>query len=354
MWITLIALAVLIVLLFLMPARTPRIAIPPASDGRDSIASLEKVMIGGAEQWILTRSNDTRNPVLLYVHGGPGTSQLAQNRKNTLSLENHFTVVNWDQRGAGKSYGAMKDRNSMHMDQVVDDAIELSELLAKRFGKKKIAIAGHSWGSAIGVLAVAKRPGLFNAYIGIGQVADVMESEKISYEWTLEQAGKAGDIASVKKLTDYGAPPYSGDWVTKFMTQRRILGKYGGEFYGSKIGAFGSVIRDLVFSTEYTVIDRINFFRGILGSVRLMMPELMAVDLRSQVPQLDVPVWFMLGRHDYEAPFKVAEEYFSALIAPSKTLCWFENSSHMPNTEERELFNEILIEKVLPVVKEAS
>ncbi len=258
--------------------------------------------------------------------------------------------MNWDQRGAGKSYRAIKDRSRMRIDQFVSDIIELTEYLEKRFGKKKITLAGHSWGSAICTLAAAKRPDLFNAYIGIGQISNAAEGERLSYKWTLQQARLANDTASVKKLESFGMPPYSGDWRAKFMYQRRVLGKYGGEFFSGKAGALGVVIKSILFSSEYTFFDRINFFRGIMDSVKILFPQLQTVNLFEQVPSLDIPVWFMLGRHDYEVPSVLSEQYFNILQSPSKKLFWFENSSHMPNTEERELFNKILIEQILQAI----
>ena len=319
-------------------------------DGK-SIASLEKLTIGNSVQWVLIRSENTKNPILLFLHGGPGTSELTLNRKNTRTLERYFTIVNWDQRGAGKSYAAAGDGSRMVIDQFVSDIIELTQYLEKRFGKKKITLVGHSWGTAIGVLAVAKRPDLFNGYIGIGQMSDVTEGETISYEWTLRQAGLAKNARDVEKLMEIGRPPYSGDWRAKFMSQRRILGKYGGEYYGSRVGAFGVVFRSLLLSTEYTLMDRFNYFRGIFGSVKLLFPQLLKVNLFGLVPELAVPVWFMLGRHDYEVPSVLSEKYFNALEAPSKELIWFEKSAHLPNTEERELFNGILIDRILPLVR---
>lgn len=238
----------------------------------------------------------------------------------------------------------------MNINQFVSDIHELTEYLAKRFNKKKIILAGHSWGSVIGALAVSKRPELYSAYIGIGQMSNVAESEKISYEWTLQQATLSNDEKAVAKLREIGSPPYTGAWRKKFMTERQLLGKFGGEYYGSKIGAFGVVIKNLLLSTEYTFLDRINFFKGIFESVELVFPELLKVDLFTQVPELKVPVWFMLGRHDYEVPSVLAAKYFDVLKAPAKTLCWFENSSHMPNTEEEKLFNQILVEKILPAL----
>ena len=338
---SLAAITVLGVLLF-RPAFTPRL--------RHGLATLEQVRIGGVDQWIMIRSQDPTNPVLLFVHGGPGTSQLTLMRHNTKALEAHFTVVSWDQRGAGKSYRASRDASHMNVSQFVDDVIELTQYLEARFHQPKITLAGHSWGSAISVLAVQRRPDLFNAYIGIGQVSDMVQGEQLSWEWALQQAKAANDQRSVKQLMA-GPPPYSGEgWRAKFLTERRILGKYGGEFHARKIGAFGVVLKNLIFSTEYTLVDRINFFRGIFHSLELLMPEFFNVNLVRQAPQLAVPVYFMLGRHDYEVPSLLAEKYFAELKAPKKSLFWFENSAHMPNTEERDRFNDILLHSVLPEV----
>ncbi len=347
-----IVLVLLIVLaLVFLPGYTPRIKNSGELRGQKSIAELQKVTIGNSEQWVLIRSENIDNPILLFVHGGPGTSQLTLIKNNTQPIEKYFTVVNWDQRGAGKSYQAIRDKSRMTIDQFVSDLNELAEYLAKRFDKTKIILVGHSWGSAIGILAVSKRPELYRAYIGIGQVSNMAEGERISYEWTLQQATAAGDTKRVNQLREIGSPPYTGAWRKKFMTQRRILGRYGGEYYGSKVGAFGVVIRNLVFSTEYTLVDRINYFRGIFESVELLFPELLKVNLFVQVPELKVPVWFMLGRHDYEMPSVLSAQYFNILKAPAKTLCWFENSAHLPNTEERELFNQVLVEKILPAIE---
>jgi pimeloyl-ACP methyl ester carboxylesterase len=335
--------------LFLWPVGTPRI------DSRlhpRSLAVLEQVPVNETRQWVLIRSENTANPVVLFVHGGPGTSQLTLMRHNTQVLEKYFTVVNWDQRRAGKSFAAGHDVERLNMGQIVDDIIDLSMQLAKRFRKGRILLVGHSWGSAVGMLAVSKRPDLFSAYIGIGQMSRTAESELISYEWTLEQARRASDRSSVKTLTRIGPPPYAGNWRKSFITERRILGKYGGEYYGSRNGAFGAVVRNLVFSREYSMVDRINYFRGIFQSLVALFPELFRMDLFVQVPGVEVPVYFCLGRHDYEVPSELSARYFEALKAPRKQLVWFENSAHLPNTEEKDRFNEFMIQTVLPVLAE--
>ena len=147
-----------------------------------------------------------------------------------------------------------------------------------------------------------------------------------------------------------GRPPYTGDWRSSFLTQRRILGKYGGEYHGTRTGAFGVVLGHLVFSREYTVADRVNFFRGIFRSLDALFAEELRLDLFVQVPEVAVPVFFCLGRHDYEVPSALAAQYFAALEAPRKQLVWFDNSAHLPNTEERGRFNEFMIGTVLPTL----
>jgi pimeloyl-ACP methyl ester carboxylesterase len=168
---------------------------------------------------------------------------------------------------------------------------------------------------------------------------------------SLEQAERAKDQSSIKKLAAIGPPPYTGNnWRSKFLTERRILGKHGGEYYQSKSGALGVVLMNLVFSREYTMLDRINFFRGVLQSVTALYPELSRMDLFVQVPELKIPVFFCLGRHDYEVPSVLSAKYFEALKAPRKQLVWFERSAHLPNTEEKDTFNEFMIKTVLPTL----
>ena len=146
---------------------------------------LEKVRIGGSDQWVLERSEDVDNPVVLYLHGGPGTSQLTSNRRNTRHLEKFFTVVNWDQRGAGKSYRAISDAGRMNIGQFVADTRELTLYLLEKFGQERLVLVGHSWGTVIGALTVSAYPELYSCYVGIGQVANMAEGEAASYQWTL-------------------------------------------------------------------------------------------------------------------------------------------------------------------------
>jgi pimeloyl-ACP methyl ester carboxylesterase len=337
-------LGALLVIRWLVPAGTPRIRARNAG----SIATLEKVRIGGCDQWVLERSEDVANPIVLFLHGGPGTSQLTSNRRNTRHLEKYFTVVNWDQRGAGKSYEAINDTGKMRIDQFVADTRELTVYLLAKFGQDRLILAGHSWGSVIGALTVHRYPELYHCYVGISQAARIADGEAASYRWTLEQARKRGDRRAVAALEHIGSPPYSGDWRKKTVTQRRYLARFGGEVHASRNGALGLVLHNLLCSREYTLADRVNYFRGILGSMRLLWPELLQVDLFASVPEMRVPVFFMEGRSDWECPYEIAERYFDAVQAPAKELIWFDRSAHLPNSEERDLFNEVMVAKVRP------
>jgi len=334
-------------ILYMIPGYTSQIKDKHGHSLKGSIASLEKVKLGEKEQWILIRGVDITKPVILFLHGGPGTADMSLLRRYTSELEKHFVVVSWDQRGAGKSFAAIYPESSMKISQFVSDAHDLAEMLCQRFKQEKLFLVGHSWGSVLGILTVQKYPDLFHAYTGMGQIADMQRNEKLTYEWTLEQAIKVNDQPTFKKLVEMGKPPYTGNWQKKFMTQRRFLGKYEGEVYGNSKGAFPVVIGSLLRSTEYNLWDKVNFFRGIFSSVRLIWPELMTINLMVQVSSLKVPVFFVLGRHDHEAPSILAEEYFKLLDAPRKELIWFEKSAHMPHVEENEKFSNILIKDVL-------
>jgi len=315
----------------------------------DSIASLERVMLDGVDQGMLIRGRNVANPVLLYLHGGPGTSELGMVRQHNMpTLEQHFTVVVWDQRGAGLSYAARNPRSGMTVEQFIADAHELTLLLCQRFQQPKIYLVGHSWGSVLGALTVQRYPNLYHAYIGVGQVVDMREGERISFEWTLAQAEKAGDARSVGRLRAIGPPPYLGKFRVKLMAQRKILGKYGGEVHGNPNGGTFILVRGVLSAREYSWPDRINVVRGILVGIRVMWPQILDIDLITRVPELKVPLYFLEGRHDYEAPTTLAERYFEALKAPHKTLIWFESSAHFVNTEEADAFNRFFINRLLP------
>ncbi len=257
----------------------------------------------------------------------------------------------WTGTNAGPASRTALDATpaSMTIARFVADTREIAEHLLHTFRQSQLVLVGHSWGSAIGALAVAAHPELFSCYVGIGQISDMTQGEVISYHWALEQAHRRADRRAVRALERLGPPPYQGGLRKSTITQRRYLARFGGEVHEERSGAMGMVLRNLVFSREYTIRDRVNYFRGIFHSMDHLWPEFLTVNLFERVPCLRVPVFFMEGRHDWEVPAVLSARYFESLEAPSKRLVWFEHSGHLPNSEERELFNEHLRNEVLPV-----
>lgn len=173
-----------------------------------SIAELSTAHVGGHDTTLMLRGNSTKAPVLLYLAGGPGGTDLGAMRLFGEALENDFLVATWDQRGAGSSYGALDPSSTLTLDQVVDHTIELVDPLCTRFHKDKVYVVGNSWGTLLGVLAVQKRPDLFAAYVGAGQMVNLPETDRIFYDDTLDSARRTGNDGLVKKLIDNGPPPY--------------------------------------------------------------------------------------------------------------------------------------------------
>ncbi len=309
-----------------------------------SLAVMEKVRLGGVDQWLVIRSKNVKNPVLLFLSGGPGGSELGRVRQFNRPLEDSFTLVVWEQRGCGKSYDAINPTSALTVEQYAADVVELSQVLRARFNQDKIYVLGHSWGTIIGVRAVQKRPDLFHAYIGTGQMVNVRETDQTIYGMLLENARKTGDTAFADKLTALGTPPYDGpNPITRYQT---VLGsEYGifeepyikSESYKQAGGLVGQA-----FIPEYGWIDRINFGRGAMDTFNVVFPQIQDFDFRKDALDLPVPVYFFLGRHDVNATIWLAEEYFSQLRAPSKRLEWFEDSGHGNLWQEPDKFHALM------------
>lgn len=307
----------------------------------NSIASLEEITIGGIKQVILIRGHDINNPILLFLHGGPGSTEMQFGHKFERELEKHYIFVHWDQRGAGKSFSKNIPEESMNIEQFISDAHELINYLRERFNNKKILIVGHSWGSILGLKLAHRFPELFYAYVGMGQVVQLVENEKISYQFVVNKATENRDEKSLRKLAKIDG--YCQTYKD-LSIQRRILAKYGGVFH--KMSYF-KMAKIGMASPEYTFGDFIRFLRGLLRSSKLMWSEMLDVNFFEEVPEVKIPVYFFTGRYDYNVPFELVEKYCKLLIAPKKEIIWFEESAHSPNFEEPKKFTEVLISRVL-------
>lgn len=265
----------------------------PKIKGEHSISELVKVSIGNVEQWIYIRGEHRNHPILFMLHGGPGTAQIGFIRKFQQSLERHFVVVQWDQRGAGLSYSKNIPSGSMNINQFVRDTIEVAQLILKRLNQDKLYLVAHSWETIIGMLAVAHAPQLFKRYFGISQVANINENERLSYIHFLKRAKH--NKKAYKELVEIGPPPW------KKMKHDRIHQKYIEAFSGgiTRDGKMvNKILINMLSSKEYTLIDCFRHFKGMHFSMNCLQEEMHKVDLKEQVSQVTIPVHFLMGRHD--------------------------------------------------------
>jgi pimeloyl-ACP methyl ester carboxylesterase len=305
------------------------------------IDTIEAIEIGGTQQWIALRSENTSNPIILFLHGGPGTAQIAFSRKAQHTLEKDFIVANWDQRGAGRSYSSILKKDDMRIERFVLDAEELVESLLKRFKQKQLFLVGHSWGSIIGAHFAAKRPDLLWAYVGIGQVADMARGELLSYKFTLDEARRIGNKKAVQQLERIGEPPYAN--LKAGGIQRKWLGKFGGQTVNGT--TIGMVIKNIT-ARDLGLFGLISFVKGAAFSLKNLEEQANSVNLFREVREIKVPVFFCCGRRDYNVPFELTVEYLGKLNAPYKEIIWFEHSAHSPNFEEPKVFHEFCLTKL--------
>jgi pimeloyl-ACP methyl ester carboxylesterase len=314
---------------------------PPIKDAygnavEGSVARLIQVELNGRREWISIRGHDAKNPVLLFLAGGPGGTQMAAVRYDLAELEKHFVVVNWDQPGSGKSYSAAS-RDALTPDTYIEDGYALTQYLCGEFGQEKIFLLGESWGSALGIFLVEGYPELYHAFIGTGQMVDFVETEITDYNLAMELALKTGNNDLAATLEKNGPPPYYGKSVT--WKSAAYLNYLSGVMASNpEIQNSGyNTIRDLA-AAEYGIWDKINFMRGIVNTFNQVYPQLYPIDLREGHTELQVPVYFFLGKHDVNAPIPLAEEYFESLSAPCKEIVWFEHSGHSPWINESDKF----------------
>lgn len=290
-----------------------------------SIASLEKVRLGGLEQWILIRGRNRTAPVVLFLHGGPGMPDMYLAHRFQRPLEEHFVMVQWDQRGAGKSYRPDIPPESMKMENLIADTCQLVEILRQRFHRERVFLIGHSFGSYLGMLVVSRRPELFSAFIGVGQDVDFEQSRQLQDRFIRDRALERGER---KILAEFEA---RGDAV-----RETLIFRYGGELYGHS-GMWPLLVAGFL-APEYKFSEALKIPRGVAFTHRNIDYTNRERPLLDLVTSVSVPVYFLTGRHDYTTPAAMVEVYYRKLQAPRKRLVWFENSAHFPFFEEPEKF----------------
>ena len=296
----------------------------------------EWVDLNGDRQNIRIRSQNQTNPVILFLHGGPGVCDRHRVLQYQSVIADEFTIVLWDQRGSGKSYRKSIKNETLNVGKYVEDAKSLVEYICTKFNKDKIIIEGHSWGTVIGTLLISKHPEHIAAYIGQGQFANGIENERISYEFCLNEAKKLGDKKAISKLEGNG--PVNGVYPNDnaMLTQRNYLTRYGGGDYKDRSGVMKSVIMPLLKTKEYKLRDIPGYAKGALYLSSALWEDVVACDFIGTVKKLDIPVLLTMGKHDYNTPTELAKQWFDNLEAPYKDMITFEESAHSPLKEEPE------------------
>ncbi len=345
---------VLISIIFLFTVSPGKTSPIVDSDGNaipNSIAVIERPIIGGIPQGIIIRGENIENPVLLYVHGGPGAPSYPMYKNELKKLEKIFTICYWEQRGAGMSYSKDVPVASMNLNQMVEDAAVVTRYLMNKFNKQKIYILGHSWGSLLSSFTIQKYPELYYAYIGIGQIANTYLSEKESYQFVAEEARNRNDKNAQIGISQLKFPDMKAsgrEWYDYYMMQRKYVLEYGGARYGQSRD-YKDIAKAVLFCREYTMQDKLNYSAGAAFSQIHLDTCMTNINLNNVLTEQYIPVYIFQGLHDHQTSYPIAKEYFDHLKAPIKKFYTFNNSAHSPHVEEYNKFEKIVKTDILGI-----
>lgn len=293
----------------------------------------EYVTLAGIDHYLLHYKSKPEDPVLLFIHGGPGQTESFFAFVVEEYAERNYNVVYYDQRGAGKTW--LKNKKSKPNTEILkNDLLEIVLYLKKIYGKDKIAILGHSWGSVLGSMFALEHPEHTLCYIGCGQVIDIMENERTGYailKDVVEKSGNAKDIRRLQKIGEYPVDYFDMNVYRKMGQIRSLQGKYG------LAQDFSKTVIDLWRrSPVMGMKDLLPFMTGMMVNMQVMK-ELMAFDLKKKGNCYQVPVYYVLGERDCQTPVEISIKYFERLEAPDKKLYLIPNAGHAPmidNVEE--------------------
>ncbi|HBW34063.1 alpha/beta fold hydrolase [Desulfosporosinus sp. BICA1-9] len=317
----------LVAIRFFVPTWTPSI-----KGYENSISILKQIEINGSKHEVMIRGNDKNNPVLIFVHGGPGCPEIYYVRKYQDLLEQNFTIVRYDQRGAGKSYQFSEDYSDLSIKLLVDDLLALTDYVSKELETDDIILAGHSFGTIVGIKAAYQAPEKYKGYIGIGQVGDFWVGELEALDYCLSQAIAQNNSSDINAIEAYR------ENTIKHLEQfpRKYVWRYGGavRLINEKV----DMVTGLLFNPEYNLSDSIRYAKGLFVSDHRLWKEIIQSNLPQEVPELKIPCYFVTGKYDHLTPIKTANQYFNTIIAPTKEFVVFDDSAHFPQFEEKENF----------------
>lgn len=309
-----------------------------------SISEKIFVNINGMEQGMFIKSMNEENPVLLFLHGGPGMPEYAIGKKYPTVLEKIFTVCYWEQRGTGLSY----DDNEITFEQLIADTLEITDYLSRRFGQEKIYLMAHSGGSFIGIQAVSRAPEKYHAYLAMAQITRQLESEKLAYTYMLEQFTRLGDKKMLKKLKSVPLLELDNMPASYKKIRDEAMHKLGIGTTRKMKSVVKGVFLPIMLDSEYKISEKINIWRGKWSrNSSDLWNEIIATDLTKKITAIDIPVYFFEGIHDYTCSYELAKDYYMELQAPVKKFYTFNQSAHSPLFEEPHRIEEILIKDII-------
>jgi len=309
-----------------------------------SIAELTRVEIGGHDLAMMIRGQSIDDPVLLFLAGGPGGSELGAFRRHANGLEEDFVVVTFDQRGTGKSYHQLEPTSTLTLDNAVTDVLEVTRYLRERFGEERVYLVGQSWGTTLGVLAVQREPELYHAFVGVGQMISQRETDRIFYADTLAWARETGNTGLVETLTAIGPPPYESilDYEPALSYEHDVY-PYDHSQNSEGEGGFS----ENLFVEEYTLAEQVHNLGAFLDVFSILYPQLQEIDFRVDATQLDVPIYLVQGRFEARGRAELVEEWFEMLQAPNKEMIVLDTSGHRSLFEQPDRFHQVMTETVL-------
>lgn len=321
------------------------------------IDRMEMVEIGGIQQALYIRGQNVDNPIILWVHGGPGNSMMPLLHLYQYEWENDFTVVNWDQRNVGKTYFANDPATVLHTmsaERVLKDVHEVTAYLKQQFNKENIILVGHSWGTVLGTMAVQTYPEDYSAYIGISQVVNMADNERVGYEKTLEVAKAAGnqkDIKALEAVAPYPPSKYGSSYMADMITVRTYQSKYGLSvnmglsdvihILATPYYSFNELKNSFIFSQQKVLNDQGDIARFLIEEA----------DARNYGADYQVPVYYIMGANDYNSPYLLAKAFFDEIVAPDKQVFSIPDADHMPFLSSKAEFDRILLAEIAPKLK---
>lgn len=291
--------------------------------------------IGGIKQAVYVRGQHKSNPIVLFIHGGPASPLSPTLWQFERPMEEYFTFVHYDQRAAGKTFRMTPPEQvekSLRISRYVSDAIDVARAIRSKYGARKLILAGHSWGTVIGMRAVLEQPNLFHAYVGIGQVINTRTNERLSFEFGLAEAKRTSNREALDELSSIA--PYPG--AAPITRERIIIARKWPQYFGG-LTAYrhdsNYFFNAPLLSPEYETADIDAIDAGNAFTLSRVLPEFLDIDFTS-VKKFPIPVVMLMGRHDYTTPSQPTSDWLAAVEAPYKKGVWFEHSAHMIPWEE--------------------